>query len=165
MPEKALPEASWLVLREMQNLLSFRNELEYNIKYRVIMRVEYCSKMNVKIQVNRGEILMSDVTLAFTRDQIIEANQLKDYSQKKLRQEILDKEQIAIHFSDGLQGVILSYERFESLAKYIEELEDTLEEMELTKLVSVRNPDITDPTQWTAYKEGFLVSGKNPHED
>lgn len=108
---------------------------------------------------------MSDVTLAFTRDQIIEANKLKDYSQKKLRQEISDKEQIAIHFSDGLQGVILSYERFESLAKYIEELEDTLEEMELTKLVSVRNPDITDPSQWTEYKEDFLVSGKNPHED
>ncbi len=108
---------------------------------------------------------MSGVTLAFTRDQIIEANKLKDYSQKKLRQEISDKEQIAIHFSDGLQGVILSYERFEGLAKYIEELEDTLEEMELTKMVSVRSSDITDPTQWTAYNEGFLVSGKNPYAD
>ena len=101
----------------------------------------------------------NEVPLAFSKDQIIPANQLKSYPLRKLRQDLTEKGRIAIHFGGKLEGIMLSYEQYERLAKYIEELEDELEETQLLKIMAARNPD--EASEWLEYRPGILEEDAN----
>ncbi|MBB5326206.1 hypothetical protein HNQ34_003325 [Anoxybacillus tepidamans] len=94
--------------------------------------------------------------IAFTPDEIIKANKLLEISQKKLKEEIAEKERLAIDFSEGILGVILSYDLYKKMVEQIEELEEKIMELEIAEILAKRNPDHQE-TKWIAYEEGSIL--------
>jgi|GEM_PF-4189417 len=74
------------------------------------------------------------MSTTFSPDEIIQANQFRTLSQKSLQQELRVHEKLGVYFpNQGLTAVMLTYERYKALLERLTELEDALENAELSK--------------------------------
>ena len=74
------------------------------------------------------------MSTTFSPDEIIQANQFRTLSQKSLQQELRVHEKSGVYFpNQGLTAVMLTYERYKALLERLTELEDALENAELSQ--------------------------------
>ena len=99
----------------------------------------------------RGE--HTDMSPTFAKDEMIQAKEFRVLSQKALQHEIKAHEKIGILFpNEGLDAVMLSYEKYVALVNRITELEEIIEDIEIEKTLGGR---IDTPLEsWIEHPEG-----------
>ena len=89
----------------------------------------------------------------FTKDELIPARAFRMLSQRELAQKLKNHEKLGILFAqEGLDAVIVSYERYETLMRQLATLEETLDDTELASQFGSRVE--TSPDDWMVHPEG-----------
>ncbi len=89
----------------------------------------------------------------FTKDELIPASAFRTLSQRELSQKLRTHEKRGILFAqEGLDAVIVSYERYAALVERLAALEETLDDTELAAAFGSRAK--TSPDAWIAHPEG-----------
>lgn len=72
------------------------------------------------------------MSTTFSPEEIVQAGQLRNISQRELQEEIKKHEKLGLYFNnDGLSVVLLQYDRYKALVERLEELEEILEDIQL----------------------------------
>lgn len=88
----------------------------------------------------------------FTKDELIPARAFRTLSQRELARKLKNHEKLGILFAqEGLDAVIVSYERYETLMQKLAMLEETLEDAELAAQLGSRVE--TAPDNWIPHPE------------
>ena len=94
------------------------------------------------------------MSTTFSSDEIIQANQFRTLSQKFLQQELRVHEKLGVYFpNQGLTAVMLTYERYKALLERLTELEDALENAELSQEYGERTQ--TPDDMWLDHPDGL----------
>lgn len=72
------------------------------------------------------------VSTTFSPEEIIQAKQFRILSQKALQQELSEHEKLGVFFPDkGLTAVMMTFERYRTMAERLVELEEEIENLQL----------------------------------
>lgn len=79
------------------------------------------------------------MSTTFTKEEMVQASRFRVLSQRALKHELAEHEKLGVLFpNEGLEAVMMSYERYEALVQRLEQLEDALEDLELEKMFGRR---------------------------
>ena len=94
------------------------------------------------------------MSVTFSPEEIIQANQLRSLSQKELQNALETHEKLGVYFSNkGLSAVVMQYQRYKVLVERLEMLEEELENMELEREFGCRAH--TPVEHWIEQPEGM----------
>lgn len=79
------------------------------------------------------------MSTTFEKEEMIQASQFRVLSQRALKRELAEHEKLGVLFpNEGLEAVMMSYERYEALVNRLEQLEGALDDLELEKMFGHR---------------------------
>jgi hypothetical protein len=97
--------------------------------------------------------MVMSMKTTFSKDELIPARAFRTLSQRELAQKLRTHEKLGILFAqEGLDAVIVSYERYAALVERLAQLEETLDDAELAAAFGARAE--TAPDAWIAHPEG-----------
>lgn len=110
---------------------------------------------------NWGEIMLKEkgtiLSKSFEPEELMVASSLRKISQRDLQKALNKHGKIGVLFpKEGLSVVMIQFQHFKTLLDRVEELEDTLEEIELQRLYGDRVELPRD--QWLTKPEGMAVA-------
>lgn len=93
--------------------------------------------------------------LAFTVEQHLPAGELRKISQEKLLELIKQRHQIGLMFNNSLEAVVLPTDLFVEVLNRLKDLEEKMEQIEVSTLYNNRKGPYESPSDWIEAPEGM----------